>query len=147
MSIHDATLTSLFPNLTQAGAFITSMSSPRYNCIAWAAEDQEFWWEPASPYYWPSRAKRENSLNGWISAFQTLHYQPCATGSLDPAYSKIAIYVKEGTPTHVARQLSNGKWTSKCGKLQDIEHDLADLAGVEYGQPFIFMQKLRQVTP
>lgn len=38
-----------------------------------------------------------------------------------------------GTPTHAARQLENGKWTSKLGQLEDIEHELDGLVGDKYG--------------
>jgi len=36
-------------------------------------------------------------------------------------------------PTHAARQLENGRWTSKLGELEDIEHDLHHLASGAYG--------------
>ncbi|TAF36353.1 MAG: hypothetical protein EAZ69_10585 [Oscillatoriales cyanobacterium] len=38
-----------------------------------------------------------------------------------------------GIPTHAARQLANGKWTSKLGWLEDIEHELDGLTGDRYG--------------
>lgn len=39
-----------------------------------------------------------------------------------------------GIPSHAARQLPNGRWTSKCGQAEDIEHDLRDLEGRLYGK-------------
>jgi hypothetical protein len=39
----------------------------------------------------------------------------------------------DGEPTHAAQQLSNGKWTSKLGRWQDIEHELDGLVGEMYG--------------
>jgi hypothetical protein len=36
-------------------------------------------------------------------------------------------------PTHAARQLPNGRWSSKLGKLEDIEHALDDICGSAYG--------------
>jgi hypothetical protein len=39
----------------------------------------------------------------------------------------------DGEPTHAARQLPNGKWTSKLGRWQDIEHELDGLVGEMYG--------------
>ena len=43
---------------------------------------------------------------------------------------------------HAARQLSDGRWTSKLGELVDIEHpDLADVAGGIYGQPNLYMER------
>jgi hypothetical protein len=53
---------------------------------------------------------------------------------LELEYQKIAIYIDvSGTPTHAARQLPNGKWTSKLGWLEDIEHELDGLTGDRYG--------------
>jgi hypothetical protein len=51
-------------------------------------------------------------------------------------FQKIAIYMKYGKPCHAARQLSNGKWSSKLGGWEDIEHELTGLEGIgehEYG--------------
>jgi hypothetical protein len=39
----------------------------------------------------------------------------------------------DGEPTHAARQLPNGKWTSKLGRWQDIEYELDGLVGKMYG--------------
>ena len=44
-------------------------------------------------------------------------------GPLQDGYEKIAIYALDGEPTHAARQLDTGRWTSKLGKHEDIEHD------------------------
>ena len=44
---------------------------------------------------------------------------------------KVAIYGDAEGYTHTSRQLPDGKWTGKIGKLQDIEHDsLAALTSV-----------------
>ena len=50
-----------------------------------------------------------------------------AEGSFEPAFEKIALYAQRipgigWEPTHAARQLSDGCWTSKLGTLEDIEH-------------------------
>ncbi len=38
-------------------------------------------------------------------------------------FEKIAIYVDtDGVPTHAARQLPDGSWTSKLGDWEDIQH-------------------------
>ncbi len=39
----------------------------------------------------------------------------------------------DGELTRAARQLPNGKWTSKLGRWQDIEHELDGLVGEMYG--------------
>ncbi|MCG8587287.1 MAG: hypothetical protein MI757_21490 [Pirellulales bacterium] len=44
--------------------------------------------------------------------------------------------------THAARQLPDGRWTSKLGKAEDIEHDSAnDVAGGLYGEVVEFMKR------
>lgn len=143
MSIHDPVLVQLFPKCSNSHSRITSSHSNDYNCISWAAKDDHFWWDPNIDYgyYWPRHAIREGSLKGWQSAFSSIGYQVCATGDFDFEYEKISIYAKEGEPTHAARQLPNGKWTSKCGRLQDIEHLLEDLEGLEYGMVTVFMRR------
>lgn len=42
----------------------------------------------------------------------------------------------------MARQLTTGQWTSKCGDLEDIRHTLEGLEGEFYGQASIFMNRL-----
>ncbi len=46
----------------------------------------------------------------------------------------MAIYEQGGETQHMARQLPSGHWTSKLGDLDDIEHDLSALEGIEYGR-------------
>ncbi|MEG3858797.1 hypothetical protein QT974_06710 [Microcoleus sp. herbarium12] len=63
-----------------------------------------------------------------------LGYEICKDDLLEVGYQKIAIYVDlNGIPTHAARQLVNGKWTSKLGWLEDMEHELDGLVGDRYG--------------
>ena len=54
---------------------------------------------------------------------------------------KIAIYQSGGLPTHAARQLPDGQWTSKLGRNIDISHTLPGLEGPEYGQVAVFMRR------
>jgi len=72
-----------------------------------------------------------------------LGYQSCDEGELEEHYLKIALYVNtDSKPTHAARQLPSGKWTSKLGKGEDIEH--ANPAGVEgeiYGTVVQYMKR------
>ncbi len=116
-------LESLFPNLRQAGYTITSVADVDYNCIAWAVGDTRKWWEPLPGFYWPPGARKEYSLAAYLRVF-TVH-----------GYDKIAIYADaEAIPSHAARQTASGKWTSKIGELEDIEHDtLNALEGEAYG--------------
>ncbi len=74
-------------------------------------------------------------LGAYISAFGTLGYERCANGSLEEDFEKVAIYESpSGYVVHMARQLHTGRWTSKLGGLEDIEHaSPAELEGREYG--------------
>ena len=69
----------------------------------------------------------------------------CEDGNLEPGYEKVAIYAMDGEPTHAARQLQNGWWTSKLGKYEDIDHDsLEELQGYgfgDYGRVAVFMAR------
>jgi hypothetical protein len=48
----------------------------------------------------------------------------------------------DGSPEHVSRQLESGKWTSKIGRLEDIEHPtLAALEGKEYGKAKVMLKR------
>jgi hypothetical protein len=62
---------------------------------------------------------------------------------LEPGLEKIAIFAKGGRPTHAARQLGSGRWTSKLGRAEDIEHDLRALEGEAYGAVAFFLQRPR----
>ncbi|MBC5829215.1 MAG: hypothetical protein GIW98_03355 [Candidatus Eremiobacteraeota bacterium] len=49
-------------------------------------------------------------------------FELCDDGTFTPWFDKIALFTKDGVPTHAARQLRTGQWTSKLGALQDISH-------------------------
>ncbi len=127
---------SVFPNLTRSAYAITSPSTPEYNCIAWAAGDTERWWWPVAGAfaYWPPNIPVQESLDAFIKAFGSIGFTPCENANVEQGYEKVALYVdRNGKPTHVARQLPNGRWTSKLGRIEDIEHELDGLTGAAYG--------------
>ena len=74
-----------FPQIELAGYAVTSLPTPRYNCIAWAAGDtRKWWWPDPSPFaYWPLPILRENTPARFIEAFQTLGYEPYADAGLE----------------------------------------------------------------
>lgn len=119
-----------------------------YNCIAWAASDTNRWWWPDDPEigdgYWPEGVPREVAIPAFIAAFQTLGYRQCDNELLEAGFEKIAIYADEVSdePTHAARQLSDGKWTSKFGDYEDVRHvNLACLEGPLYGRVALYMKR------
>ena len=125
-----------FPHLRSTGYRVTSPSTPYYNCIAWAADEDNRWWEPDpfGLYYWPESSPRQRTLEAYMQAFISLGYTPCNTDELEQGFEKIALYVDpQSIPTHAAKQLSNGRWTSKLGQLEDIEHTLEGLKNSIYG--------------
>ncbi|MHB1426826.1 MAG: DUF7689 domain-containing protein [Gemmataceae bacterium] len=140
-------LEQLFPRLRGTAYRITSPASEVYNCIAWAAGDTGHWWWPGDPArtYWPIGTPRLETLEAFRDAFATLGYVVCAQADLEPGFEKIALFTEaDGTPTHAARQLPDGTWTSKLGMSEDIQHALEDLAGNVYGS---VVQILKRVLP
>jgi hypothetical protein len=140
-----------FPNIGQGNDRDTSPKDTRYNCIAHAASSQNRWWWPDSmgQAYWPPSAPREETIGAFIISYGTLGYVQCPDGSLEQGYEKIVVYAKgpgNTEPTHAARQLPSGKWTSKLGQVEDIEHDTpAVVEGPCYGQAVLYMK--RGITP
>lgn len=133
-----------FPNLAAEGYSITSPATPQYNCIAWAAgrEDQWWWPDPFGQYYWPASALREETQDAFRQAYESIGYSPCPEGGRESGVEKIAVYALPTGPTHAARQIPDGRWTSKLGQLEDIEHNtLAALEGLRYGNVAFFMKR------
>ena len=107
------------------------------------------WWPDPSPFaYWPPDIPRENTQLRFIEAFRTLGFEPCSNADLEPEFEKVAVYADDdGSPTHAARQLSTGAWTSKLGREGDIEHhDLAGVEGEEYGHVVQLLRRPRSGT-
>jgi hypothetical protein len=136
-------LEKLFPNLKSTGYNVTSPYDPNYNCIAWAAGDTSVWWEPdpMGVCYWPRGVPRAYSVKAYRAAYRKIGYKDVSDENLDPALNKVAIYTKQGYPMHAARQLDDGRWTSKLGKNVDIEHDIRGLDGIQYGTVEIILKK------
>lgn len=146
----------LFPNLVAAGYEKTSEATGKpptpgtYNCIAWAASDTHhgYWW-PDQYSFWPWWIKRERTLACFVRTFRWLGYRLCNNSSHQFLYEKIALYALGQEPKHMARQLRDGTWTSKCGDLEDITHftlDALESYGpvpvyLDYGRPALFMRR------
>jgi hypothetical protein len=61
----------------------------------------------------------------------------------EKGFEKVAIYADDEGAQHVARQLQDGKWTSKLGDLSDVEHaDLMVLEGT-YGKVARILKRRR----
>jgi len=148
----DEDLKEIFPRLHDGRHCVTSDSSFAYNCVAWAAGDDSLcWWPVTDPtYYWPAGLPRDVTLENFVRAFSTLGYTPCQSAELEPRFEKIALYVdSDGVPSHAARQLKSGRWTSKLGDFEDIRHDTLDaLESVAPGQAYgTVAQIMRRQVP
>jgi hypothetical protein len=133
-----------FPNLKEEHHSVTSPATREYNCIAWAAGDTQNWWWPdeMGVGYWPSNVPREPTILAFVLAYGTVGFMPSDDGTFEVGFEKIALYSLAGEPTHAARQLPNGRWTSKLGDFEDIEHaDLACLGGPCYGQVATYLKR------
>lgn len=140
-------LEQLFPGLRTSAYSVTSPRDREYNCIAWAAGDVANWWWPTTgpadvPRFWPDGAPREETLAAFILAFGTLDFAPADNEALELGVEKVALFVDaNGMPTHAARQLPTGRWTSKLGFSEDLEHDLHALEGDIYGTVTIVLRR------
>jgi hypothetical protein len=131
-----------FPLLKQGNYRVTSPATTSYNCIAWAAGDCDRWWWPDGINYWPQEAPVEVTVEAFKKAYQTLGYEECDTFSVENGFEKIVIYALNGKPTHAARQLKNGNWTSKLGQNIDIEHYAPGaIERSEYGSVVAYMRR------
>ena len=147
MTTHDpsATPNFAFPNLTPANHRIIGPASAQFNCIAWACGDTEQWWQPGPNAFWPVTCDPDAcwTLANLIAALATVGYVACGDAAPESGFEKIAVYAhSEAEYTHAARQLPSGKWTSKLGKWELIEHDTPeDVSGGVYGTIFQFMKR------
>jgi hypothetical protein len=119
-------LRQLFPQLFGGQYQLASGRTKRYNCLAWAAGHNDAWWEAPPNGVWPPGVLDDGTVEAAIQLFENLGYTRTDNSSLEVGVDKVAIYGDKDGYTHAARQLPNGKWASKIGKLQDIEHDSLD---------------------
>lgn len=132
-----------FPNTVNNPFTKTSEPTHSYNCIAWAFGDMSrFYWPTTHPHhYWPSNIPREESLDAFIKLYSSIGYKCCDNDNLEDGYEKIVIYTNGGIPTHAAKQLENGIWSSKLGPMEDVSHTLDSMANGLYGNVSQFMKR------
>lgn len=132
-----------FPGLRASPFRITSPTTPEYNCIAWAAGSNDAWWwpDPMGISFWPDGIAREVSTAAFIAAYGTVGFTICDGPNLEEGFEKVALYVLNGQPTHAARQLPSGMWTSKLGRQEDIEHTLRGIEGPAYGIVAVILKR------
>jgi hypothetical protein len=133
-----------FPNSKIDPFLLTSLQTTIYNCIAWAygVIDKWYWPDAAGIYYWPNEIPRTEEVQSFISLFETIGYIICDNGELENNFQKIAIYADNfGKPSHAARQLKSGLWTSKLGQSYDVTHTIYSMSDGHYGNVVIFMER------
>ncbi len=133
-----------FPNSQLEPFLATSPHTPSYNCIAWAfGDDTKWYWpDPIHMYYWPLSVPREITIDAFIALYNSISYMICASGEYEEGKEKIAIFVdSQGIPTHAARQLTNGSWTSKLGQHIDVQHSIMAMEGGDYGNVSVYMER------
>jgi hypothetical protein len=131
-----------FPRLTPTNHLEIGPATPRYNCVAWAAEDTTRWWQPGVhwlPADWPGN---DFGLGALERVFRELGYEDATDDALEPGYLKVALYGMGFLYTHAARQVPSGWWTSKLGKGIVIEHETPEVvAGGVYGEVMQIMKR------
>ena len=133
----------LFPSLADSGYEITSEPSQEYNCIAWVLGVTSQRWDCDRPgSYWPPPLPRDNRVETLMRLFAGEGFSFCDDDALEPGYEKIALYAFVGQFAHVARQLEDGRWTSKLGNREVITHPLlSSLAESFYGNVHCIMRR------
>ena len=139
-----------FPNSTISPFTITSPPLTTYNCISWAYGINSVRMWPNTPgFYWPANISNINHINSFIDLFRSIGYNICPDGNLENGFEKIAIFEDKNVPTHAARQLANGLWTSKLGHFPNISfdasHTINSISGGVYGNVSIYMKRLSSV--
>ena len=129
-----------FPRLRNSTYRVCSPETPEYNCIGWAVGRSDLFIWPKG-MFWPPLCPHEETIEAFSAAFRTFGFEHCEEGHYEQGFEKIALYAQEGKPKHAARQLANGQWTSKLGQNIDIEHNLLDLEGSQYGRVVMFFSR------
>jgi len=135
---------------------ITSDKDPGHNCVAYAVGDTANYWDPAAAakpirgYYWPDGCGTDDALANLIRVFEVHGYSVCESAELEDGFEKIAIFGDAVVYSHAAKQLPNGRWTSKLGEGHDIEHETLEAlcgGGNAYGDVMRFMKRQRRPAP
>lgn len=118
-----------FPKLSADNYKHTSDAAARYNCVAFANDDDRKWWQAGlygGRYYWPPDTS--DTLEGWVSIFTSQGFELTSNREIEAEFEKVAIYVdlRDMLPAHVAKSYGS-EWKSKLGRYQDIQHSSLDV--------------------
>ncbi|RYC50439.1 DUF7689 domain-containing protein [Flagellimonas olearia] len=158
-NLHNENIFKAFPLLkNDPGYRIKDDASPDYNCIAWAANKSDLWYQPLPEdnrpvirldgvvFDWPFGLPFSSDPKVLIKLFEFLNYTCCQDPIYEEGYKKVALYQKNNEFTHAARQLTykndKGIWSSKLGEGPLITHtDPYLIEGIAYGQVYQIMKK------
>ena len=141
-----------YPDIDHSHAFkVTSGATPEYNCVAWAMNDDQRWWEPSpavSPVtttaiYWPPGVPNVPTFASYVALLDQAGYTACQGAEVEAGFEKVALYRRQdGDFGHMARQLPDGRWTSKMGPAVDVRHDtVLDVQSLVYGVLFGYYRR------
>ena len=107
---------------------------------------------PTIPPLTGQMGTKRHTIEAFVKAYATVGFSLIDDDNyeLEVGIEKVAIYVdSDGIPSHAARQLEDGSWTSKLGEWEDIQHrtlsaveDKGDL-GLGYGKVAVILRKQR----
>src|SRR5262249_29630787 len=104
-----------FPALAARRYRKTSEPDAAYNCVAFALGRTDLWLGPEPyGYQWPLPSI-ETSVENFVRLFEHYGFAQCSSGDFEKGKDKLAIFGSQFGFTHVARQLENGRWSSKLG--------------------------------
>lgn len=86
--------------------------------------------------FWPSGAPLMATVEAFDQMLRIIGFTPCVKRTPEKGFHKVALYASAGVPTHLSKLLPKGKWSSKLGKQEDIEHAINALDGPEYGSVY-----------
>lgn len=128
-------------NLQENVNFIfTSKQTWDYNCVMWSLHRDDYWKDFF--YTEDGYISIDQSIKPYVEFFKENGFSICETNVVEEGFEKICIYSKNGIFSHVSRQLKDGRWASKMGNYEDIEHlSVFDVNGEGYGAPEVYMKK------
>src|ERR1022692_2735651 len=109
-NLTSAELLRKWPKLRFGNHTVTSQATRRYNCVAFAANDERHWWEHGvygGGIHWPGGIA--DTLDGWMEVFIGAGFKVTDNRDVEPGIEKVAIYVslEDMRPGHVA--ISDGR--------------------------------------
>jgi hypothetical protein len=136
----------IFPLLVGTSYSEESAPTDVYNCIAFAFGDLNQWWWPRRMYgcYWPPGFALNDQTSTLVAIFQVHGYVECGGPELERGYEKVVIYSRDNRFKHAARQVRSGRWASKLGEEQDIEHEKVEhIVNADYGVMEKYLRRKR----